>query len=237
MRKVLIGIQARSDSSRLPGKVRMTIENKPILDWVIEACKGVIRYMKKDRETLSAEVSYMLLVPKGDPLVANYQNSCQVYEGSKDDVLSRYVETAEKENADYIVRVTGDCQAIPTHIISKHIKSALIRGRDYTTNTMVRTFREGFDTQVFSRRLLKWMDENAKDASDREHVGTILDKLKFPYIDSEGRPNICHVLSDFYEADIKTSIDNQEDLEKARIREGLLRDARNRARRGGICVS
>jgi len=237
MRKVIVGIQARSDSERLPGKVLAVIDNKPVLDWILESCLGVIRYMRKDRETLNAEIFYMLLVPKEDPLAAIYRSKVPTYEGDKDDVLSRYASAAKAYDADYIVRITGDCQAIPTHIIAKHIKSALIKNRDYTTNTLIRTFKEGMDVQVFSKKLLYWLQENATEKMDLEHVGTLLNKVPFPFKDTEGRPSICHILSEYYEPDIKTSIDTKEDLDKARIRENLLKDAKNLARRTGIVVT
>ena len=236
MRKVILGIQARSDSERLPGKVIAPIEGKPIIEWILDSCLGVMRYMRKDRETLNAEIYYMLLVPKGDPLAAIYQKKVPTYEGSKTDVLSRYVCAANAYSADYIVRITGDCQAIPTHIIAKHIKSALIKERDYTTNTMIRTFKEGYDLQVFSKRLLDWLSENATEDYDKEHVGTLLEKQKFPFQDGEGKPSICHVLSQYYEPDIKTSIDTPEELELARKRERLLKEAKTKARRMGCYV-
>lgn len=237
MRRVLIGVQCRSDSERLPRKAMAIVENKPILDWVLDACIGVVRYMKKDREMLQADINYCLLVPAGDPLAELYKQKCTVYEGSKDDVISRYVNAAKINESDFIVRITGDCQAIPTHTIAKHIKSALIKNRDYTTNTMIRTFREGMDVQVFSRRLLSWIDENAKEKEDREHVGTILSKERFPFHDKEGRPSVCHVLSEYYEPDVKTSIDTPEDLEKARQREALLKKAMIKAKRTGVLVT
>ncbi len=232
----MIAVQARTDSSRFPGKVHAPIEGKALLDWVLDSCRNAIRYLRRDQEALHAEVDYCLLVPEGDPLATIYQNKMTVFQGSKEDVLSRYHMILEPTKADYVVRITGDCQSIPTHLIAKHIKSALIRERDLTTNTIIRSFKEGYDVQIFSKRLLDFLNENAKSAVDREHVGTYLDKVPFPFHDKDGKPNICHVISEFYEPEIKTSIDTKEDLDRAIERERALKNARAKAIKSGVIV-
>jgi spore coat polysaccharide biosynthesis protein SpsF len=236
-RTVLIGIQARSDSSRLPNKVHLRIGNRSILQVVIDSCEQTIKYMRHEADRLNAQVIIALLTSKSDPVVDIYRNQLAIIEGDHDDVLSRYVTAAEQFNADYIVRVTADCLWIPSHLIVKHIKSALIKQKDYTTNIHFRTFKEGYDCEVLSRRLLTWVDENATSKHDREHVTTIIAKEKFfPFKDVDGKKNICHILSEVNESDQKTSIDTREDYDKAVALYTQFKDLREQAKRNGIII-
>ena len=238
MRKVLIAIQARSNSTRLPNKIHLQINGKSILQTVIDTCFAAMKYVQKDAQKLNAEVKCVLLVPKGDPAVNVFQNQIPIYEGSSDDVLSRYVHAARELSSDYIVRITSDCYFLQPHLISKHIKSALIKERDYTTNCVIRTFKEGMDVQVFSGKLLNWINENATDHFDREHVGSILHTRKpFPFRDSDGKPSVCHVLNSYDESDEKTSIDTLEEFNQAKEIAERFKKAKDMARRTGIFVT
>ena len=240
LRTVVIGIQARSLSTRLPNKIHLLVGGKTILQTIIDICHAAMKYTQKDSMRLNANVKLCLLVPKGDPAIIIYRNQIETYEGDEQDVLSRYVEAQKAFNADYVVRITSDCYHHQSHLIAKHIKSALIKERDYTTNCLIRTFKEGLDTQVFSSRLLNWIDKNAKTTFHREHVGTILDGLKprdFPFKDADGKPSVCHVLNNFDESEYKTSIDTKEDYEKSKSIEEKFRKSKDVARRAGIFVT
>lgn len=238
MRKILIAIQARSASTRLPNKIHLQINGKSILQTVIDTCSSAMKYVQKDAQKLNAEVSCVLLVPKGDPVVSVFQNQIPIFEGSQDDVLSRYVMAQKECDADYVVRITSDCYFLQPHLISKHIKSALIKERDYTTNCIIRTFKEGMDIQIVSRRLLDWIDKNAKDSFDREHVCSILHTQKpFPFRDVDGKPSICHVLNVYDESSEKTSIDTPDEFNKAKQIAEMFRKSKDLARRTGIFVT
>ena len=178
-----------------------------------------------------------LLVPKADAAVGSYQNKITTIEGDEHDVLSRYVTAAKQNEASYIVRITADCVRLPTHIIAKHIKTALIKERDYTTNTHYRTFREGWDIEVLSKRLLEWLDKNAKEKSDREHVTSLIHAGKtFPFTHLDGKPSICHVMLDYDDSFLKTSIDTKEEIDKARAESDGVRKKRDLAKKNGVFV-
>jgi Spore coat polysaccharide biosynthesis protein F, CMP-KDO synthetase homolog len=237
MPKVLIGVQARSDSKRLPGKAHLSIGNKTILQWVLDNCNQAIRYLTQSaqRDHMELQVSLALLVPHNDSIAKLYTPLVRVIEGDHDDVLGRYVEAQKVFQADYIVRVTADCLKLPSYIISKHARSAVLKERDYTTNTHYRTFKEGWDCEVISKRLLHWLDENAKSAHDREHVTTLIAADQpFPFVDMEGKKNICHIINSEDESLIKTSIDTEEEYRAAqKAHENFMR-MRASAKRDGI---
>lgn len=238
MRTVLIGVQARSSSKRLPDKIHMPIAYKPVLQWVLDACKGAIRYLRNDCLKYNCEVKLVLLVPHGDKAGGLYKSQVTVIEGDERDVLSRYKNASDQFNADYVVRVTADCIFLQTHIISKFIKTALIRERDYTSNTHIRTFREGLDCEVISKKLLNWLSENATDVEHKEHVTSLIHPPNpFPFQDAEGRPNIAHMLNYYDDSELKTSIDTQEDFDRAkRVFEKYML-ARKKALQNGVYVT
>jgi spore coat polysaccharide biosynthesis protein SpsF (cytidylyltransferase family) len=214
MKTVILGIQARSTSTRLPNKVNMQVGGKPILQHVLDACQIAARFLRTGN--LGVVVNVVLLVPKGDSIATHYRSRVPVYEGDEHDVLSRYVAVTREMKADIVVRITADCLFIPPHHIAKHVKAALIKGRDYTTNTHHRTHKEGWDCEVLSGRLVEWLNENATTSYDREHVTTLIGKGKpFPFIFDDGKPSVCHVINFCDESEAKTSIDTLEEFEHA----------------------
>ena len=238
MKHVLLGIQARSQSTRLPNKVHMLVGDKSILQTVINSCTNAIRWLRRSEETtLGFKTSLALLVPIGDPIVESYQNKVPILEGDPLDVLSRYKSAMDCFRADYVVRVTADCEAIKSHIIIKHVKTAMLRGRDYVTNTHYRTFKEGWDCEVISKRLLLWLDENAKTDYDREHVTTLIaQENPFPFFNEIGKKSISHIMDTYDDSKVKTSIDTQEDLDRARANKASFLDKRDLAKRNGEFV-
>lgn len=216
MKTVLIAVQARSSSTRLPNKVNMQVGGRPILQWVVDACQVAARYVRSESQRLDTAVNIALLVPRGDRIAELYGSQMPVIEGDEQDVLSRYVTARKLMQADLVVRITADCLFIPPHHITKHIRAAILKDRDYTTNVHYRTHKEGWDCEVLSSRLLTWLDENAQTPYDREHVTTLIGAGKpFPFCFADDRPSICHVLNFYDESDAKTSIDTREEYEHA----------------------
>lgn len=240
-RIVIIGIQARSTSDRLPGKIHKIVGTKPILQWVIDACNEAVNYLQRETDRLGFKVRVCLLIPDGDGAKNIYQ--VDTITGNENDVLSRYVAAQKKYEADYVVRVTGDCVLLPAHLVAKHVKSALIREADYTSNVIHRTFKEGFDVEVISKRLLNYLDANAKTKEHREHVTTLIRSGPFPFKKNfliwgveQTLPSVCHILNDYDDSRIKTSIDTQEELNLARIAHEAFLGVLMAARASGVTV-
>lgn len=206
--KVCIGIQARSTSTRLPGKVLELIDGRSVLDHVIDVCSKAAGYINQSPQRNQALVKISLLVPHQDPVAELYRNRINVMEGDMDDVLSRYQNMATKYEADYVVRITADCPRIPEFVISKHIIVALKNHYDYFSNVHegLRTAPDGWDCEVISRKAMEWLSDNAKDKADREHVTPLLRRSPPSWM-SRGL-NVGH--NDFHKT--KLSVDTAEDL-------------------------
>ena len=211
-KQVVIGIQARSTSKRFPRKVFEPIDGTPMLKHVINACRRSAVYVNRYTNLNRTKVDVALCIPRGDEIRAAFQQrDLTIVEGSEDDVLSRYKTLAERFSADYVVRVTGDCPLIPPHVITKHIKIAIVNGYDYISNVdeRARTAVDGIDCEVFSRPMLNWLDQNAKGA-DREHVTTLARR------EPPGWARFGHVIGYMNLSHVKLSVDTLDDLERVR---------------------
>lgn len=214
MKKILIAIQTRTDSSRLPQKAHMSYGNKTITSHIIETCQHAANFINRN-QNFEAGVRVCLLIPHGDMIKDQY-NDIDIIEGDHDDVLSRYYNACVSYDADYIVRITGDCVHMASHVISRCIKTAFKKCHDYTANIDIgpikRTSMEGLDCEVISKRLMIWLFENAVETSDKEHVTTLVGKSitlpTFPF-------RVCAVLDPFDLSHIKTSIDTIDDYKNS----------------------
>lgn len=212
MKRVLIGIQARSTSERLPGKAHIRLGDRRLLDHVIDSCKSARAYMNKYSFKNGFEVDLALLVPENDKIVTDFARACDIVEGDEADVLSRYVKAAKRYDPEYICRITGDCPMLPSYIISRMIKIAMDVGLDYVSNVdeSVRTSLDGADCEVMSKKALYWLDENATDPVAREHVTLMLRSQPPPWLDKG-------FLIDWFDlSGIKLSVDTIEDLDRVR---------------------
>lgn len=211
MTKGMIGIQARSTSTRLPGKCFAKIGDKMLLEHVYDACESAARYVNKFSSKTRNSVDVSLLVPMGDEIETIFKRK-SIMPGSEHDVLSRYVKAADLLDLDYVVRVTGDCPLIPPYLISKHITLAVECDYDYVSNAYgdYRTSLDGVDCEVISRRLLEHMDKNATEAFDREHVTTYAKRCPPSWA------KMGCVIGFFDHSNIKLSVDTEEDLENVR---------------------
>lgn len=139
-------IQARLGSTRFPGKVLANLGGKSVITRVYEqACK--VRGVDQVR------VAYP--VPGID----------------ENDVLTRFWWHAQEANPDTIIRLTGDCPLLDPQVVELVLERFHRGDVDYASNVYPRrTWPDGLDCEVFSRRALELAHENAVSGPDREHV-------------------------------------------------------------------
>lgn len=161
---MILGIvQARMASTRLPGKVLMPLAGAPMLARQIERLR---RARKLDRLVLATTTG------KEDDAIAELAAdlSVQCCRGSADDVLDRYVRSAEPDAPSHVVRLTADCPLADWHLIDRTIDFALAGGFDYAANTLRPTWPDGLDVEVMTFAALKESWREARDPVEREHV-------------------------------------------------------------------
>lgn len=209
--KVMIGIQARTSSTRLPQKVLERVGSQTVLEHVISRCKNAARYMSNiKRFNLDAEV--VVLAPYNDPVIGHVGRKCKVIVGPEDDVLARYVIGANELDADYIIRITSDCPLIPPWVISKTMSIALVAGYHYCSNVddRFRSHPDGWDCEVISREALAWASQEANTDADKEHVTSVLRR------DVPDQLTRGFIGSNLDMSDLKLSVDTKADLETVR---------------------
>lgn len=210
--KILIAIQARSTSKRFPRKSFAMLGGKTLLQHVVHSCTNASGYCNQRYAKFGVMSEVAILCPEGDEIVQAFSGEVLIHEGPENDVLTRYAQAAKKYSADYIVRVTGDCPLIPSFLISKHILCSIQNSIDYLSNIdeQIRTAVDGYDCEVISKRCLEWLDTNAKEPYDREHVTPLIRKQP------PSGFKIGHVIGHLDFSNLKLSVDTHEDLERVR---------------------
>lgn len=161
--KTLVVTQARTGSSRLPGKVLKMINGKSLLEIHIDRlkqCKNVTQILVATTVEASDEVIYNKSLEWG----------VKSYRGATDDVLDRFYQAAKDIDTDWIVRVTSDCPLLDPKLVDEVIAFAQVNDVDYCTNTLIENFPDGQDIEVFKFSALKKAWQKAKLKSEREHV-------------------------------------------------------------------
>lgn len=157
-------IQARQSSTRLPNKVGLEL---PVGSGISMLGRVISR-----AGMAFSNIIVATSIEKDDDITEQEAKKygAEVYRGSLDDVLERYIKTAEKYNIDRVVRITADCPCIDPEIIKKAVLIHEESGADYVSNVEKRTFPHGLDTEVVTLEALKRTDMEEKDIKVREHV-------------------------------------------------------------------
>jgi len=161
-------IQARMESTRLPGKVLKDIHGKSMLARVVERTAKA--------ETIDTVIVATTTHENDNPITQECKKlTIPVFRGSSEDVLDRYYQAAKKYGIDTIVRITSDCPLIDPEIIDmvvnrfKDAEGAC----DYCTNVMnmkERTFPRGLDVEVIAFNTLEKVAFEITEPEFREHV-------------------------------------------------------------------
>lgn len=160
---IIVVLQARASSSRLPGKVLKPILGKPMLHHQIER---ILRARMPARLVLATSRN-----PEDDAVASIGQNAgIDVYRGSLEDVLDRFYRAAEPFAPSHVVRLTGDCPLADPKIIDAVTRFAVDGDYDYASNTIRPTFPDGLDVEVATFQALQTAWKEATTKSDREHV-------------------------------------------------------------------
>ena len=164
MKKIVAIVQARMNSTRLPGKVLMDIMGKPLLAHVIERI-----YRSK---LVNSNIILATTSNPADHVIVDFanENHLDYFVGSEEDVLDRFYQAAKQAGADIIVRITADDPFKDPEIMDEIIQIMLDGDFDYVSNTIKPTYPEGLDIEVFTFESLKKAWENGKKPSEREHV-------------------------------------------------------------------
>jgi len=205
-------IQARMGSTRLPGKTLAQVSGKPLLQHLIER----IRMSRLVEDVIIATTTRA----RDNALVEFAERlGLRCSRGSEEDVLDRIYQAAKHYGVEHVVRVTPDCPFLDHQVMDRIIETYLSGQYDYVTNTLLYTYPDGLDVEVFSFNALEQAWKEAQLPSEREHVT--------PYIRTSGHFRLFNVESDVDLSHFKWSVDTQEDLAFARSVYERLQDKGN----------
>jgi spore coat polysaccharide biosynthesis protein SpsF len=201
--KILAITQARIGSTRLPAKILKEVDGVSLLEIHLQRILQS-KHVSKLKVATTTEPDTYKIIAIAEKL------GVETYQGSVNDVLDRFYQTALPEKPDYVVRLTSDCPLIDPKVIDKVIETCLNANCDYASNVLVPTFPDGMDVEVFKFSALEKAFKEAALTSDREHVT--------PYIwrNSSQRGGTLfssvNIENPVDYSDIRITVDTQEDF-------------------------
>jgi spore coat polysaccharide biosynthesis protein SpsF len=156
-------VQARTTSSRLPGKVLLPILGQPM---IVRQLERIRRARRVDRVLVATSVD------PSDDLLADVVQAAgvAVFRGALDDVLDRFHAAAASVGPEHVVRLTGDCPLVDPALVDHIVAEHLAHGADYTSNSLQRSWPDGLDVEVMRMAALAEARRIAELPSEREHV-------------------------------------------------------------------
>ncbi len=199
--QVAVILQARTGSSRLPGKVLADLAGRPMLTFLVErlkSCASVDRCILATTDLAEDDA----LAELGKSL------GLTVVRGSKNDVLSRFALAAEYTKANILVRITGDCPLLDPNLLEEMINEFYDQKFDYFSNCISPTYPDGLDIEIFTRQSLLLAQAECIDAAQREHVT--------PWIRESGRFRLAQKRHNEDHSALRWTVDEPEDLQVIR---------------------
>lgn len=179
--KIGLLLQARTGSTRLPGKIFMDLNGKYSIQRILNGCKKTI-YPHK----------ILLCMPKEDKNEITFRNNIGeldqytddrfdlfIGDGDSNDLIDRFYKAARKHSIDIIVRLTADnpmlegANEIIDDMLERYIKLSkndYFMGNNESVSNM--PFPHGLDVEIFSYDMLCWAKRYIDNAYDREHCAT-----------------------------------------------------------------
>jgi spore coat polysaccharide biosynthesis protein SpsF len=204
---ILVIVQARMTSSRLPGKVLMDIHGKPSLQRMLE---------RISMSTFVGKVVVATTINTSDDPIVKLCNKLgyKTFRGDEFDVLGRVLQAAEVESAETVVRLTADCPMIDPDVIDEIVSAFSINNHDYLSNTIERTYPDGLDVEVMSINTLREAHRKAVAPFLREHVTPYISG-KHPDLGAgDFKIDQIRFSADF--SHIRWTLDTKEDLQRIR---------------------
>ena len=167
MRKVVLILQARMGSQRLPGKSMMDLAGAPLVGRILERVK---RCTLLDDIVLAIPDTKENLVLKG--MAEEY--GIKVFAGSENDLVERYYQAALWTNATIVGRLPAD-NATPEpaeidRIVDYHLS---LTRRGFSSNLSAigdSEYPDGLGAEIFDFSLLEEARARHSDQRQREHV-------------------------------------------------------------------
>ncbi|MGY6216722.1 cytidylyltransferase domain-containing protein [Methylolobus aquaticus] len=160
---VLIVVQARMTSTRLPGKVLMELGGQPLLLRMLERLQRV--------RTPHCIVVATTTDAEDDPIERLcFRHGIAVYRGHPTDLLDRHYRAAQALGGGAVAKIPSDCPLIDPVIVDRVLARFAQRDCDYASNLHPATYPDGNDVEVMGFEALQAAWHEADLPMEREHT-------------------------------------------------------------------
>ena len=163
--RIVVVVQARMASTRLPGKVLMPLANRPLLYRLLERVAAA--------RTPSAVV-VATTADRHDDVIAAVAEDAGVacVRGHPTDLLDRHYSAAVTCRADVVVKIPSDCPLIDPGVIDRVIGHYTTHADDvdFVSNLHPPTYPDGNDVEIMPIGVLETAWREATSPHEREHT-------------------------------------------------------------------
>jgi spore coat polysaccharide biosynthesis protein SpsF len=198
---ITVVLQARSGSTRLPGKVLLPAAGAPLLARMVErvcAARTQTEVVIATTEVAADDPICELATAAGVRCVRGHATDC----------LDRHIAAARATRADVVVKIPSDCPLIDPATIDRVIGAFLEADDvDYVSNLHPPTWPDGFDVEVMTRGALETAWRESTRPLDREHTTPFLWDNPERFVTQ----NVCWETGLDYSASHRLTLDYPED--------------------------
>ena len=199
-----IVIQARMNSSRLPGKILRPFCGKPMLIFQVE----LLKQFNLDMD--------IVVLTSDNPLDDEVEKLCReqnilCYRGSEENVFERFKLAAKHFRFDHMVRLTGDNPLTHNSILRRCVQEHLKILPDLTSTrkilddrTVERFVPKGFSVDVINCKSLVAIESSLLDDFQKEHVIPVFFENNFQ----------VNYVTNFSKTGESMSIDTEDDFDR-----------------------
>ncbi|HEY1309144.1 MAG TPA: glycosyltransferase family protein [Vicinamibacterales bacterium] len=163
--RIVVVVQARTGSSRLPGKVLMPLANRPLLQRMLERVLAA---------NTPSEVVVATTRDRMDDVIETIAKKAGVacVRGHATDLLDRHYSAGLAFEADAVVKIPSDCPLIDPIVIDRVIGyyTAHADNADFVSNLHPPSYPDGNDVEVMPFRILETAWIEACETHEREHT-------------------------------------------------------------------
>jgi spore coat polysaccharide biosynthesis protein SpsF len=163
---IVLIIQARMGSTRLPGKSMMDLAGAPLVGRLLERVKKANKINQIVLATSDQKKDDIL-----QKLACDYR--VDYFRGSENDLVDRYYQCAKLFKADIVLRLPADNPCPEPSEYDRLIKYHLESDNDFSSNIcnfMNNGYPDGIGVEAFSFSSLEKIWNNESNAEKREHV-------------------------------------------------------------------
>lgn len=161
--KIIIFVQARMSSKRLPGKVLLKLDNKTILEHIS---------INLSKSKFTKKLIILTSNHRSDNKIANLckRKKIDFYRGDLKNVYKRYVDALIKYRCDGFVRICADSPLINAELVDNAIQKFKSKKFDIVTNCFPKSYPKGLSVEVVNTDIFLNNFKNIKKKSFSEHI-------------------------------------------------------------------